>query len=128
MGAGLWGPDDMGVSTMLNSLESSGMLGVCGCTTTAVDSGGRTQWDAPNAWPPIQLMLIEGLDKVPDGVANALADRISDKWLQTNFQTWLETGFMHEKYDAFQPGRSGCGGEYEPQVGFGWSNGVALAL
>ena len=35
---------------------------------------------------------------------------------------------MHEKYDATQPGRRGGGGEYEPQIGFGWSNGVALWL
>jgi neutral trehalase len=36
---------------------------------------------------------------------------------------------MHEKYDVSQPGGGvGGGGEYAPQVGFGWSNGVALDL
>ena len=37
------------------------------------------------------------------------------------------TGYMHEKYDArnAQAGAGG-GGEYSPQRGFGWSNGVAL--
>ena len=36
---------------------------------------------------------------------------------------------MHEKYDA-RGGECvrGGGGEYAPQVGFGWSNGVALAF
>ena len=34
---------------------------------------------------------------------------------------------MFEKYNAFQNG-SGGGGEYTPQVGFGWTNGVALVL
>ena len=33
---------------------------------------------------------------------------------------------MHEKMDATRPGERGGGGEYEPQVGFGWSNGVVL--
>lgn len=35
---------------------------------------------------------------------------------------------MHEKYDATRPGKRGEGGEYVPQEGFGWSNGVALTL
>ena len=30
------------------------------------------------------------------------------------------------RYDATRPGAGGGGGEYAPQVGFGWSNGVAL--
>jgi alpha,alpha-trehalase len=35
---------------------------------------------------------------------------------------------MYEKYDAFTPGLYGGGGEYAPQAGFGWTNGVALEL
>jgi len=39
------------------------------------------------------------------------------------------TGSMHEKYDiTSQGGGIGGGGEYAPQVGFGWSNGVAVDL
>ena len=34
---------------------------------------------------------------------------------------------MNEKYNGFS-GSGGGGGEYEPQVGFGWTNGVALVL
>lgn len=33
-----------------------------------------------------------------------------------------------EKYDAATPGCPGGDGEYPVQVGFGWSNGVALML
>jgi alpha,alpha-trehalase len=34
---------------------------------------------------------------------------------------------MHEKYDIRSAGGGvGGGGEYAPQVGFGWSNGVLL--
>ena len=35
---------------------------------------------------------------------------------------------MHEKYDVRAIGAVGGGGEYVPQVGFGWTNGVALDL
>lgn len=35
---------------------------------------------------------------------------------------------MYEKYNALQYGVGGGGGEYVPQLGFGWSNGVALVL
>ena len=32
-----------------------------------------------------------------------------------------------EKYDVMNPGMGG-GGEYATQIGFGWTNGVLLAL
>lgn len=35
---------------------------------------------------------------------------------------------MYEKYDATKPGARGEGGEYTPQVGFGWTNGAVLHL
>jgi alpha,alpha-trehalase len=35
---------------------------------------------------------------------------------------------MHEKYSCEVAGGVGGGGEYTPQVGFGWTNGVALDL
>lgn len=44
-----------------------------------------------------------------------------------NMRVYNATGAMHEKYDVTTPaGKIGGGGEYAPQVGFGWSNGVAL--
>jgi alpha,alpha-trehalase len=35
---------------------------------------------------------------------------------------------MYEKYNALKHGSGGGGGEYSPQIGFGWTNGVALVL
>jgi len=35
---------------------------------------------------------------------------------------------MHEKYDVRGFGGVGGGGEYRPQIGFGWSNGVLLGF
>ena len=34
----------------------------------------------------------------------------------------------YEKYDADVLGDGGGGGEYVPQLGFGWTNGVALVF
>jgi alpha,alpha-trehalase len=35
---------------------------------------------------------------------------------------------MMEKYDVVDPTRPAGGGEYPTQDGFGWTNGVAVAL
>jgi hypothetical protein len=55
-------------------------------------------------------------------------DEISSAWLNTGFIAYKAHGFMYEKYNAFEIGVGGGGGEYTPQVGFGWTNGVALVL
>ena len=53
---------------------------------------------------------------------------VSETWIATCFAAYQSTGFMYEKYNAFVFGVGGGGGEYVPQVGFGWSNGVVLYL
>jgi hypothetical protein len=40
----------------------------------------------------------------------------SGSWLASNWEAYLATGQMHEKYDAYRPGMRGAGGEYTPQV------------
>lgn len=46
---------------------------------------------------------------------------------RVNLNVFNKTGAMHEKYDVSTPGGLiGGGGEYKPQIGFGWSNGVLL--
>ena len=37
-----------------------------------------------------------------------------------------ESCTLFEKYDAEETGKSGRGGEYEVQTGFGWTNGVLV--
>ena len=60
--------------------------------------------------------------------AAELAASLASRWLASNLRGWRTAGSMHEKYDATRPGERGGGGEYVPQVGFGWTNGVALSL
>jgi alpha,alpha-trehalase len=94
-----------------------------GFVTTLIASG--QQWDAPNGWPPLQWMAIEGVRRY--GRAE-LADTARERWLALNRRTWLATGRMMEKYDVVDPTRPAAGGEYPTQDGFGWTNGVAVAL
>jgi alpha,alpha-trehalase len=94
-----------------------------GFVTTTIRSG--QQWDAPNGWAPLQWMAIEGIRRY-GGVV--IANKARDRWLALNRRTYQATGRMEEKYDVMDVGRSGGGGEYANQDGFGWTNGVALAL
>ncbi|CAD7701963.1 unnamed protein product [Ostreobium quekettii] len=110
---------------VVESCRRSGLICSAGIATSLVESG--QQWDFPNGWPPLQCMLIEGLMGAgPKGMD--LAQSLARAWLATNFETFQKTGHMHEKYDVREIGRAGAGGEYTPQVGFGWTNGVALFL
>jgi len=118
--------DDV-AATVVQALKASGLLGAGGVATTVHHSG--EQWDAPNAWPPLQSMLIEGLQRLAvESQGPALAADLAQLWVGSCYTAWRRTGFMHEKYDASRFGFGGSGGEYEPQVGFGWSNGVILQL
>ena len=94
-----------------------------GFVTTLVRSG--QQWDAPNGWPPLQWLGMEGVRRY--GRAD-LADLARDRWLSVNRRTYASTGKMTEKYDVLDLTRPAGGGEYPTQDGFGWTNGVALAL
>ena len=94
-----------------------------GFVTTLIASG--QQWDAPNGWPPLEWLTIEGVRRY--GRAD-LADAARDRWLALNRRTYRATGKMTEKYDVVDLQRRAGGGEYPTQDGFGWTNGVALAL
>lgn len=94
-----------------------------GFVTTTVASG--QQWDAPNGWPPLQWLAIEGVRRYGRG---DLADTARARWLALNRRVYGATGKMTEKYDVVDPSRPAGGGEYPTQDGFGWTNGVALAL
>ncbi|KAF4389464.1 hypothetical protein G4B88_006523 [Cannabis sativa] len=84
--------------------------------------------DFPNGWAPIQHMIIEGLTRSGLKEARSMGREIAVSWLRTNYVTFKKTKTMHEKYNVEKCGFFGGGGEYVPQTGFGWSNGVVLAL
>ena len=94
-----------------------------GFVTTNFVSG--QQWDGPNGWPPLEWLAIEGVRRY--GRAD-LADKAASRWLNLLDRTYRSTGRMMEKYDVVNTNRKAGGGEYPTQDGFGWTNGVALAL
>jgi len=83
------------------------------------------QWDAPNGWAPLQWIAIKGLERY--GFAD-LAETIRERWIASNVHVYHSRGKMVEKYDVVHPESAGGGGEYPLQDGFGWTNGVLLAL
>ncbi|MBV6442324.1 MAG: alpha,alpha-trehalase TreF [Haliscomenobacteraceae bacterium CHB4] len=94
-----------------------------GLTTTLTRSG--QQWDAPNGWAPLQWMAFQGLRNYG---FDTLALEIRRRWMALNEKTYAATGKMMEKYNVMDPGAKAGGGEYPNQDGFGWTNGVYLAM
>lgn len=94
-----------------------------GVTTTLKDTG--QQWDAPNGWAPLQWLTIQGLRNYQH---HQLADTIKQRWIRLNTDVYQRTGKMVEKYNVYELGLEGGGGEYPVQDGFGWTNGVLLKL
>jgi alpha,alpha-trehalase len=94
-----------------------------GIVTTMLDTG--QQWDAPNGWAPLQWIAISGLR----GYGNVgLAETIACRWMINVNAVYRQSGKLVEKYDVLHAGRSGGGGEYPTQDGFGWTNGVMRKL
>jgi alpha,alpha-trehalase len=95
-----------------------------GGVVTTLNNTGQ-QWDAPNGWAPMQYMTVEGLAKYNK---NALANDIAKRWLNLNIKVYQRTGKLMEKYNVEDDSQLAGGGEYPGQDGFGWTNGVFLAL
>lgn len=83
------------------------------------------QWDGDNGWAPLQWMTFAGLKRYQKDV---LAERLRKAWLKTNDDMFTASGEMKEKYNVVNSRQAATGGEYEPQFGFGWSNGVYKAF
>lgn len=76
----------------------------------------------------MQHMIIMGMDQLSNPEAKSLAFNWTVKWVRNNYLTYRDTRAMFEKYSAVEVGGQGGGGEYEVQLGFGWSNGAILDL
>ena len=95
-----------------------------GGVVTTLNNTGQ-QWDAPNGWAPLQWMTIVGLENYGH---NDLARTIAERWVSLNEKVYANTGKFVEKYNVEDLTLEAGGGEYPVQDGFGWSNGVYLAL
>ena len=95
-----------------------------GGVVTTLEATGQ-QWDAPNGWAPLQWITIVGLENYGH---HELAAEIASRWIQLNSDVFKRTGKLMEKYNVVDTHLEAGGGEYPGQDGFGWTNGVFLAL
>lgn len=94
-----------------------------GLLTTLASTG--EQWDAPNGWAPLQWIAHQGLKNYG---FDKLAKEAATRWIQLNTHVYKRTGQLFEKYNVINTRLEAGGGEYPNQDGFGWTNGVLLAL
>lgn len=94
-----------------------------GVVTTLIRSG--QQWDAPNGWAPLQYMTVMALERYG---YRTLAVEIANRWLSLCEKVYSNNTKFVEKYNVEDVTLEAGGGEYPVQDGFGWSNGVYIAL
>ena len=108
----------MAVALLQKNFVKSG-----GVVTTLKQTG--QQWDAPNGWAPLQWITINALENYG---YHQEARNIATRWVALNKKVYAATGKLMEKYDVISINKKAGGGEYPSQDGFGWTNGVLLAL
>lgn len=95
-----------------------------GGLVTTLERTGQ-QWDAPNGWAPLQWI---GVEAAARSGREDLAREAARRWTALNEAVFARTGKMLEKYDVEDVTKTGGGGEYPNQDGFGWTNGVFQAF
>uniref|UniRef100_A0A8C5RK34 Trehalase n=1 Tax=Laticauda laticaudata TaxID=8630 RepID=A0A8C5RK34_LATLA len=129
----LWAECDVDLpraEKMLRYLEESSALSYANGLPTSLTQTGE-QWDFPDAWAPLQHMVITGLVKPSSAQARELAFSLAQQWLQMNLAVYEKHGGMFEKWGAYPDQRGPTCPIPLPfplQEGFGWTNGVALQL
>jgi len=112
-------------SKVLSYINATGIDKYPGGVPNTLEHSGQ-QWDYPNVWAPMQYILVEGLRNLQNKEASELAYSWALRWVQSNYIAFNSTKAMFEKYSALEMGGHGDGGEYDVQIGFGWTNGVIL--
>jgi alpha,alpha-trehalase len=88
-----------------------------------------SQWDAPFAWAPLQLVAVAGLRRYG---FDREADRIAIAFLRTVLRAYVQRGAIFEKYDVDPAAGAAPSvprfGYTTNEIGFGWTNGVFLEL
>ncbi len=110
-------------ATSVAEKTASDLLKNGGIVTTTLHTG--QQWDAPNGWAPLQWIAYMGLNNYGH---QTLAKELATRWLALNEKVFKETGKLMEKYNVEDLDKPAGGGEYAGQDGFGWTNGVYVAL
>ncbi|MFC3093132.1 alpha,alpha-trehalase TreF [Alteromonas sediminis] len=99
------------------------LIGQCGVHTTNMQS--EQQWDHANGWAPLQWFAFEGLSNY--GFVDD-ANHVASSWCGMVEDFYKRHRCLMEKYNLNNPLQFAYGGEYDVQHGFGWTNGVTMAL
>jgi alpha,alpha-trehalase len=99
-------------------LQAGGLL------TTLTEKTGQ-QWDMPNGWAPLHWLAVQGLLRYGHV---ELASEIATRFIHSAQVQYGYIDKILEKYNMLDPSEKAGGGEYGVQVGFGWSNGIIIAL
>ena len=59
------------------------------------------QWDRPNAWPPLQIIAIQGLNRMNVPEASDIAKELAKNWVYSNFKGFHDSNEMFEKVRIF---------------------------
>lgn len=84
------------VSHTMKYLDETNIMGYPGGVPTTFELSYE-QWDYPNAWPPLQYIMVMALDKTGDKPAQDLAYKIANRWIQTNYNVFKNDSCMYEK-------------------------------
>lgn len=87
---------DYFVSKVMKYLEKTHIMENVGGIPTTLEHSGE-QWDYPNAWPPLQYIMIMGLYLTGDNWAQDLAFEITEKWVRSNYKAYNQSEAMFEK-------------------------------
>lgn len=96
--------------------------GLITCAEGSNTSANTYQWDAPNAWPPLQAAAILGLRRYG---YHADAKRIAEKYVLTCARNLEATGQLWEKYNCLT-GNIDVADEYKMPPMMGWTAGTFL--
>ncbi|KAH7701379.1 trehalase [Aphelenchoides avenae] len=119
---------------IMDYLNATGVLKYQGGIPSSLEPRSREQWDFPNGWAPWNHLFIESLRTCKSPRAQLIARHVARNFTRDVFNGLFSPGKglfpgVWEKYDVrYADGRSGFGGEYPVQLGFGWTNGAVLDL
>ena len=75
--------------------QSLALLQPGGLPSTFLQTG--EQWDFPNSWPPLEHMMVQGLEKTELPEAKELAFQLAEKRVRSAYFNFLKSGHMFEK-------------------------------
>lgn len=99
------------------------LFGFKGGVPASMHMKSNQQWDFPNVWAPHQSMLVDFLLKSKHRI---LAAHVAQSFVENVYTGFIKENVFREKYTCNRLGEAGNAGEYAPQTGFGWTNGVLI--